>query len=421
MENENLEHSRDKYYKMGVIFIVLAVIATIVGSTFAYWSWQSSEAQKTAVTFTVTAGFSCSADGGGNISPGNISLAPASCTNENYAVKRTVTVSPTINIDGDVYMDLWLKVNSIGSGLAASQNFKYALTTSSSNCTTGVVAQGNFNGATTNTQKTLLHNKAYSQTTTETYYLWIWLDAAETSPTTMNQTFSMELGGVCTNQAPTTYSGTIYRYGESAVQLGNRIALQPSQAWCANSTEFGNSCDFGLSWKTESECEAYVADRNMENTVCEQGTVQPISYETNPSNLNKTFYLKHVIVDDIVTESYVEFVVTPTMATSNPGMTAGTYYLRGLDTYDVNGNCKNQYLNSSTGNCESPYYESNKTVLQNAFGSTYCTDYSSYFACHVSGLSANADLDGYVEARDDASASCVVGSNGDSGCLEEKF
>lgn len=370
MENENFKHSYDKRLKLGIVFIVLAVIATIVGSTFAYWSWQSSEAQKTEVTFTVTAGFSCSADGGGNISPGDISLAPAACTNENYAVKRTVTVSPTINIDGDVYMDLWLKVNSIGSGLAASQNFKYALTTSSSNCTTGVVAQGNFNGATTNTQKTLLHNKAYSQTTTETYYLWIWLDAAETSASTQNQTFSMELGGVCTNQAPTTYSGTIYRYVASGVQLGNRIVLQS------------------------------------------------ISYETNPSNLNKTFYLKHVIVDDIVTESYVEFVVTPTMATSNPGMTAGTYYLRGLDTYDVNGNCKSQYLNSSTGNCESPYYESNKTVLQNAFGSTYCTDYSSYFECYVSGLGAYATLDGNVGAYGGDSARCDVDCYGDSICRE---
>lgn len=279
-----------------------------------------------------------------------------------------------------------------------------------------VVAQGNFNGAATNTQKTLLHNKAYSQTTTETYYLWIWLDAAETSASTQNQTFSMELGGVCTNQAPTTFSGTIYRYGEEEVQIGNRIALQPFQAWCANSTEFGNSCDFGWSWETESECEAYVADQNMENTVCEQGTVQPISYETNPSNLNKTFYLKHVIVDDIVTESYVEFVVTPTMATSNPGMTAGTYYLRGLDTYDVNGDCKSQYLNSSTGNCESPYYESNKTVLQSAFGSTYCTDSSSNFECFVPGFYAGARLGGYVEADDDDSANCYVYDNGHSDC-----
>ena len=158
------DSSNNRKIKIGTVLIVLAVIAMIVGSTFAYWNWQTASAQQTAVTFTVSAGFSCSADGGGNISPGDISLAPATCTNENYAVKRTVTVSPTINIDGDIYMDLWLKVNSIGSGLAASQNFKYALTTSSSNCTTGVVAQGNFNGATTNTQKTLLHNKFCEKT-----------------------------------------------------------------------------------------------------------------------------------------------------------------------------------------------------------------------------------------------------------------
>lgn len=418
MENENLEHSDNKSLKIGIIFIVLAVIATLVGSTFAYWSWQSSVAQQTAVTFTVTAGFSCSADGGGNISPGDMGLAPATCTNSTYAIKRTVTVSPTINIDGDIYMDLWLKVNSIGSGLAASQNFKYALTTSASNCATGVQAQGNFNGATTNTQKTLLHNKVYSQTTTETYYLWIWLDAAETSSDTMNQSFSMELGGVCTNQAPTTYSGTIYRYSDTGVQIGYRVAVQPIQAWCANSTEFGNSCDFGWSWETEAECEAYVTEQNMENTTCEQGTVQPISYETDPANLNKTFYLKHVIVDDITTESYVGFIVTPAMVTANPGMTAGTYYLRGLDTYDVSGNCKSQYLNSTTGNCESPYYESNKTVLQTAFGSTYCTDYSSGFICGVSGLRADAYLDGIVRAYVGGSANCIVYGNGDSNCGE---
>ena len=33
-------------------------------------------------------------------------------------------------MDGKLFMNLWLKVNSIGSGLSASQNFKYALTIS---------------------------------------------------------------------------------------------------------------------------------------------------------------------------------------------------------------------------------------------------------------------------------------------------
>ena len=43
------------------------IVFTIAGSTLAYWSWQTSEAQKTEVTFTVTKDFECAADGGGSI------------------------------------------------------------------------------------------------------------------------------------------------------------------------------------------------------------------------------------------------------------------------------------------------------------------------------------------------------------------
>ncbi len=411
----------DKRNKALVILGALVLVFTIIGGTLAYFQWSSNTAQNTAVTFTVQSGFSCSADGGGSITSNDKVLAPAACTNTTYAIKRTITVRPTITQPNkDIYLDLWLKVNNIGSGLSNSVNMKYALTDSETNCTTGIVATGNFNGATTNTEKILLHEKAYSSTTTETYYLWVWLDAAETNSNTMNQTFNIELGGNCTDEAPTTYSGTIYRYGSNVVTLGNRIATRQMQAWCANSTEFGNSCDFGYSWETEPECEAYVTEHNMENTTCEQGTIQQISYETNPSNLNKPFYLKHVVVDDITTESYVGFIVTPAMATANQGMTAGTYYLRGLDTYDASGNCKSQYLNSTTGNCESPYHESNKTVLQSAFGTNtnYCTNYSSSFICSVSGLGAIAHLDGDVEANDGDSAGCYVNGSGISSCGE---
>lgn len=43
----------NKYYKIGITFMVLAVVFTIMGGTLAYWNWQSSTAQKTEVTFTV--------------------------------------------------------------------------------------------------------------------------------------------------------------------------------------------------------------------------------------------------------------------------------------------------------------------------------------------------------------------------------
>ena len=381
-----------------IVAITLAAIV-IVGATYAYWSWTTATNQQTNVTFRVTSDFSCGADGGGSITSQQKTLAPTTCTNPNFAFQKPIVVKPTINANGKtIYMDLYLKVNSIGTYLSQSQYFKYALTTDSQSCTNGLVSSGTFQGATTNTEIRLLHNKSYSATTNDPYYLYIWLDKDETNNNTQNQPFDISLTGTCTDEAPTTFTGTIYRYSNTGVPIGQRIVLQQKQEWCANSTEFGNSCDFGYFWDTESECEAYVANQNMENTTCGEGTVQPISYETNASNLNKTFYLKHTIVDDIVTESYVEFVVTPEMAGANSGMTAGTYYLKGGD----NGAA----------------YTTNKATLTTAFGSSNCTDNSSSFGCNVSGLRAFANSNGSVGANDGASAYCSVYNDGNSYCDE---
>ena len=189
---------------MGALF-TLTIIFTIIGSTFAYLSWSSSEEQKTQVTFTKEAGFSCSVNGGGNIAEGDVILMPTVVNDSttSYYIKRTITVKPTITDSLlPVYMDLWLDINSLGTGLSNSLNFKYALTTSSTSPTTGVVSSGNFNGKITGDKINLLTSKKYTATTTDTYYLWIWLDAEETSSDTMNQSFSLSLNGSCMNDVP---------------------------------------------------------------------------------------------------------------------------------------------------------------------------------------------------------------------------
>ena len=135
---------------------------------------------------------------------------------------------------------------------------------------------------------------------------------------------------------------------------------------------------------------------------------------------NRPFYLKHTVQGGVVTESYVEFVVTTAMASSNSGMTVGTYSLRGLDTYDANAtstnHCKIEYYNSSTGECRSPYYESNKATMLSAFGSINCTDNTNSFYCsNWDGLSAVADSYGHVDAHG-GSWYCAVGGDGSSNC-----
>ncbi|MBR7042218.1 MAG: hypothetical protein IKI04_01825, partial [Bacilli bacterium] len=89
--------------------IAIGIIMVVIGSTFAYWNWSSTNAQKTNITFTTGANFSCSADGGGNITNTNY-FVPTDCTNSTYAIKRTITTSITNSGSNPVYLDMWLNI-----------------------------------------------------------------------------------------------------------------------------------------------------------------------------------------------------------------------------------------------------------------------------------------------------------------------
>ena len=297
-------------------------------------------------------------------------------------------------------MDMWLTINSIGSGLSQSNNFKYALTTSSSSCTSNVISSGNFNGKSANDKIQLLNQV----TSGSTYYLYIWLDSVETSSSTQNQSVSLSLDGECTNEAPNyTYTANIYDanpQGYNSVWIGQSIPngittyttsdsamaalkaagggadypfflrhkLGDGTVWCATNGT-GNYCIY----ETQSECNSAVTDYFGSGFSC-----QSQNYTNG------------------VSESYVGFVVTPTMAANNTGMTAGTYYLKGGD----NGRS----------------YNENKATLLSAFGSTYCSDDSFDFNCNVSGLDAYVSADGSVSALDGAVSDCGVTNDGGSNC-----
>lgn len=185
------------------VIIILVAYALILGcisaGTFAYLNWQTASSQNTVVEFTVDGDYSCLVDVGGSINPSNVALAPTTCTNSTHAIKRTMVVD--IDILGALgpYMDLWLDVESIDSALASTSNFKYALTTDPNSCTNGVVTSGTFNGKKANDKINFFVKKHYTQSITETYYLYIWLDAAETNTATMNKSFSLLIDGDCKN------------------------------------------------------------------------------------------------------------------------------------------------------------------------------------------------------------------------------
>ena len=205
----------DKNKRIITVLMILTIVFTITGGTLAYWAWRTTDAQKTNITFTITSDFSCSADGGGDITSGSINLVPtvvSSTTTGNY-IKREIKVTPTINTTGKtVYMDLWLDIKTLGSGLSGTDYFKYSFTTGSSSPDDGVVYSGNFRGLAVNNRVRLLLDKEYTSSVTDTYYLWIWLDAEETDSATMNQSFHLVLNGSCTNE-PLHYSEDILNGG----------------------------------------------------------------------------------------------------------------------------------------------------------------------------------------------------------------
>ena len=137
------------------------------------------------------------------------------------------------------------------------------------------------------------------------------------------------------------------------------------------------------------------------------------------SSKDLPFYLKHKIENGIVTESYVEFVVTEEMAQANTGMVAGTYTLRGEKTYDPDTSTwlvDESYI--------SPYYETNKEAIKTAFGyatnpsrcSESGTGRSSDFYCGVFGLNADSNASGDVSAAGPGGSYCYVNGDGYSSC-----
>ena len=192
----------DKNKRIITVLMILTIMFTIMGGTFAYWSWRTTDAEKTNITFSITSDFSCSADGGGDITSSDVNLVPTVVndkTTANY-IKREVKLTPTINTTGKtVYMDLWLDIKTLGSGLSGTDYFKYSITTGASSPDDGVVYSGNFRGLVKNNRVRLLLDKEYTSSMTDTYYLWIWLDAEETDLDTMNQSFHLVLNGSCTD------------------------------------------------------------------------------------------------------------------------------------------------------------------------------------------------------------------------------
>ena len=175
-----------KNKKLYITLFIISLIILGIGGTLAAFT---ASATATNITQIKSGNLTMTIDGGGNV---NASFMPAKCTSE-YAIKKKIVASATNSSGGKVSFSIGLNVTTLSADFKRT-TMKYALTTSSDSCTSGLIANGNFSNATvgsdiwivmndydniTNTSNTYTKTQT-SNNYTKTYYLYIWLDETET-------------------------------------------------------------------------------------------------------------------------------------------------------------------------------------------------------------------------------------------------
>ena len=346
------------YKKIYIILGICLLISVFAGSTFAWLSWRTATNQQTEIIFSNGEGFMCSVDGGGNITNNDVELVPTTCDNSEYAIKREIKVMPTIYGETPILMDLWLDINSIGAGLSESVNFRYALTTNPDSCTQDLVRMGNFNTKVGGDTISLLNYIGYTQTTEETYYLYIWLDEDESSTETMNQSFDLSLNGLCTN-APEPQTFVAFSEEDSTLRLYKRNESTSPVSNNSNSNIMGNLNNINTNYEIEPIDDVTVTEGSQ--TYLDLETTNFTSAEQLPWYEYKDSIKRIIIEDEIkpISTSFwfseltnLEYIDVSKLNTSkstsmyymfkNAGYNASSFQIIGLDNW-VTSNVTNMH------------------------------------------------------------------------------
>ncbi|MBR3229552.1 MAG: hypothetical protein IKF91_01845 [Bacilli bacterium] len=205
-------------------------------------------------------------------------------------------------------------------------------------------------------------------------------------------------GGMDITPVSNKYTGTIYRW--STTMAGNGSTIVPVSGTKYVLTDGTNEAG---NFDTEEACttqrNTYLGQGMPESYTCQQktGTFGGIGdYTTDASTLNKTYYLKHDVVDDIITNSYVCFVYNNAEhcmkgADGGASFAANTQIIKDFQTF-------NNLPDNANPGC--------------GFDSS-----SSY--CHGGGLGrVSAVSDGHVSVGGSSSEYCNVDDDGSSYCNE---
>ena len=193
-----------KNKKLYITLFALSIIFLGIGGTFAYLT---TSVTATNITQVKAGNLTMTIDGGGNT---NASFMPAKCTSE-YAIKKKIVATSNNTSGGKVSFSIGMNVATLSSDLKRA-TMKYALSTSATSCTDGLIANGNFKTATQGSDIWIVKNDydnitQTSNTYTKTYYLYIWLDEKETQ--NLSGSISVNMKGTSSNNPNLTTEAEI--------------------------------------------------------------------------------------------------------------------------------------------------------------------------------------------------------------------
>ena len=246
-----------KNKKLYITLFIISIIFLGIGGTFAYLT---TSATATNITQVKAGNLTMTIDGGGN---SNVTLFPSKCTSE-YAIKKTIKASAKNTSGGKVSFSVGMNVATLSDSLKRT-TMKYALSTSATSCTDGLIANGNFKDATQGSDIWLIKNDYDGITNsgnnyTKTYYLYIWLDETETQNLSGN--ISVNMKGTSSNNPNLTKEASFDLYDMIKGSADTTTTIDFSQTSEASSTN-----GIYMTTNTEGNVPVYYYRGNVDNHV----------------------------------------------------------------------------------------------------------------------------------------------------------
>ncbi len=165
-----------EHKKLYITILIIFIVVLCIGGTFALVATSNA----INVTQIKTGNLTMTISGGDSE---DVSFVPSTCTGGS-AIKKTIVAKATNTSGGKVSFSIGLNIVAL-SDTYKKDTVKFALTTSSTSCTSNLIANGSFKNESAGNDLWLIKNDydniaKSGNTYTKTYYLYIWLDESET-------------------------------------------------------------------------------------------------------------------------------------------------------------------------------------------------------------------------------------------------